>query len=299
MKLNEKTVIYGTRVILVPYEKEHVEKYHAWMQSKEILDTTASEPLTLENEFKMQESWREDEDKLTFIILSAAQIEDGHTELESMIGDVNLFLNDPEDDCCGEVEVMIAEERARLKGAATESLKLLMGYCYDQMHVSKFVAKIGKHNLKSYSLFKNKLKFKYESESEIFEEFTMQLIIDDKGRKVINVPFLALERNPNWLGDKEMPYLKPAEDLVLPKDVKETETEESKPEPIENLFLCTEADEKWSTGQPRDKAEETPEAKRAKIHFGGLNLKKKVVEEDKGESEKLKFAPDTFDEWWF
>ena len=73
------------------------------------------------------------------------------------LGDCNLFLNDPEDDCCGEIEVMIAEPRARLKGCATEALKLLMGYCYDTIRISKFVAKIGKHNLKSYSLFKNKV----------------------------------------------------------------------------------------------------------------------------------------------
>ena len=66
-------------------------------------------------------------------------------------------MNDPEDDCCGEIEVMIAEPRARLKGCATEALKLLMGYCYDTIRISKFVAKIGKHNLKSYSLFKNKV----------------------------------------------------------------------------------------------------------------------------------------------
>ena len=42
MKLNESTVIYGTRVILVPYSKEHVEKYHTWMQDKEIQEATAS-----------------------------------------------------------------------------------------------------------------------------------------------------------------------------------------------------------------------------------------------------------------
>ena len=86
MKLNEKTVIYGTRVILVPYDKEHVEKYHGWMQSKEILEATASEPLSIEQEYKMQESWREDDDKLTFIVLSAQDIEDGHGEIDSMIG---------------------------------------------------------------------------------------------------------------------------------------------------------------------------------------------------------------------
>jgi len=73
------------------------------------------------------------------------------------LGDVNLYLNDPEDDQVGEIEVMIAEESARQKGCATEALKLLMGYCYDTIHISRFVAKIGKHNLKSYSLFKNKV----------------------------------------------------------------------------------------------------------------------------------------------
>ena len=56
------------------------------MESKEILEATASEPLTLENERKMQQSWREDEDKLTFIILLASDIEDGHSEIDSMIG---------------------------------------------------------------------------------------------------------------------------------------------------------------------------------------------------------------------
>lgn len=79
--------------------------------------------------------------------------------IRKSLGDCNLFLNDPEDDCCGEIEVMIAEPRARLKGCATEALKLLMGYCYDTIRISKFVAKIGKHNLKSYSLFKNKVGF--------------------------------------------------------------------------------------------------------------------------------------------
>ena len=53
---------------------------------------------------------------------------------------------------------MIAESRARQKGCATEALKLMMGYCYDKIRISKFVAKIGKHNLKSYSLFKNKVR---------------------------------------------------------------------------------------------------------------------------------------------
>ena len=41
----------------------------------------------------MQESWQNDEDKLTFIILSAQDIEDGHNELDAMIGNFALDLD--------------------------------------------------------------------------------------------------------------------------------------------------------------------------------------------------------------
>lgn len=56
MKLNEKVVIYGTRVILVPYERDHVQKYHDWMKDQEILEATASEPLTIDKGKPISES---------------------------------------------------------------------------------------------------------------------------------------------------------------------------------------------------------------------------------------------------
>ena len=70
MKTNWCTRLVGNKVILVPYTASHVEKYHQWMKSKELQELTGSEPLSLQEEFEMQKSWREDEDKCTFIILN-------------------------------------------------------------------------------------------------------------------------------------------------------------------------------------------------------------------------------------
>lgn len=62
MRLNQNTVLLGKKVVLVPYTSKHVPRYHKWMESEELRHLTASEPLTLEQEYAMQRSWREDED---------------------------------------------------------------------------------------------------------------------------------------------------------------------------------------------------------------------------------------------
>ncbi|KAH9638969.1 hypothetical protein HF086_005050 [Spodoptera exigua] len=75
MKLNSNTKIMGRNVVLVPYREYHVPRYHKWMKSEELQKLTASEPLTLEQEYEMQKSWREDDDKCTFIILDKVLFE--------------------------------------------------------------------------------------------------------------------------------------------------------------------------------------------------------------------------------
>lgn len=52
--------LVGEKVILVPYMKEHVPVYHVWMQDPAILQATASEPLTIDQEYQMQLSWLQD-----------------------------------------------------------------------------------------------------------------------------------------------------------------------------------------------------------------------------------------------
>ena len=89
-------------------------------------------------------------------------------------------------------------------------------------------------------------------------------------------------------------------------------------EGVDKMFLCTESaseDEKdedpenpdqppvagsnaaaW--GSVESTTELDPAPKKQKLHFGGLNLKKKKPE-NKPPVEDFSSAPDTFDEWWF
>ncbi|KAF8154896.1 GNAT domain-containing protein [Crassisporium funariophilum] len=172
MKTNSDTVLVGSRVVLVPYRSEHVSKYHEWMLDEDLRTLTASEPLSLEEEYEMQKKWQEDEDKLTFIILARGLGGDNIQELVSnltptdvriadlpMVGDVNLFLSGTlphrrlaseaqtsgtqnlvemeeqdtdQDEFHAEVEIMIAEPSFRRKGFALEALQLMLGYATGQ-----------------------------------------------------------------------------------------------------------------------------------------------------------------------
>ncbi len=116
------------------------------MCSPELQKLTASEPLTLEQEYDMQRCWREDDDseftrtcvlltvkhivndipdlflyysscdfspsECTFIILDKQKWADPSIpEQECMVGDVNIFLTDPSDPSLAELEIMIAGYR--------------------------------------------------------------------------------------------------------------------------------------------------------------------------------------------
>ncbi|KAI9432558.1 acyl-CoA N-acyltransferase [Lactarius psammicola] len=193
MRVNAHTAIIGETVVLVPYRAEHVETYHTWMQSTELRDLTASEELTLEEEYAMQRSWQEDEDKLTFIVL-ARPLERGIPDVDDdpelqltnddiralpMIGDVNLFFKHQRDDPEFEVEceVMIAEPAYRGQRRAHAALALLLSYARDLLGIrtESFVARIGANNARSIALFAA-LGFDVVRTVAVFDDVEMRVV---------------------------------------------------------------------------------------------------------------------------
>ncbi|KAJ5731235.1 uncharacterized protein N7483_005743 [Penicillium malachiteum] len=149
MLLNAETALSTSKVLLVPYSSWHVPRYHEWMQDEEIQEATASEPLTLEEEYSMQRSWRQDADKLTFIACrpisqdqtkeSGFQVTPEDEAAERMVGDINLFLRVDDGDegdeipqLVGELELMIAEKINQRKGFGKASLLAFMRYVVER-----------------------------------------------------------------------------------------------------------------------------------------------------------------------
>ncbi|VFQ93756.1 unnamed protein product [Cuscuta campestris] len=174
--------VEGEKVMLVPYMRDHVLKYHLWMQNYSLLQATGSEPLTLDEEYHMQLSWTQDPLKHTFIVLDKDLIVGdflhGDPHVEAMVGDVNIYMNDLDDSRIAEIEIMIAEQNSRRKGLAKETVLLMMAFAVKNFGIYKFRAKIKESNEASRSLFQ-KLGFAQTSYSEIFNEVTLELPITD------------------------------------------------------------------------------------------------------------------------
>ncbi|XVF31869.1 hypothetical protein REPUB_Repub17cG0031500 [Reevesia pubescens] len=206
----------GQKVIMVPYMEAHVPKYHIWMKDPSLLQTTGSEPLSLQQEYDMQLSWNQDPLKTTFIVLDKEMVEGkfvhGDPHVEAMVGDVNIYMNDLDDPQLAEIEIMIAEPKRgkckfkcgnackdnlkffliqrlpyfnRGKGLGKESVLMMMAYAVQNFGIRVFRAKIGESNGSSLSLFR-KLGFEEASHSKIFKEVTLELPVTDQKQEELS-----------------------------------------------------------------------------------------------------------------
>lgn len=196
---------------------EHVERYHSWMQDPDLLEATGSEPMTLEEELENQKSWRDDNAKCTFLVLARDRCLDingrcgcnalqvGSDEMpivdsgfvarniNAMVGDVNLFLSEEDDDeeidpfappstissaakqQQAEVDIMIADAAYRGKGLGREATILMMLYGAKNLGLRRFFCKINQDNHASRSLFENKLGFVEKEYVAVFKQYELEL----------------------------------------------------------------------------------------------------------------------------
>uniref|UniRef100_A0A8C4WVQ9 N-acetyltransferase domain-containing protein n=1 Tax=Eptatretus burgeri TaxID=7764 RepID=A0A8C4WVQ9_EPTBU len=117
-------------------------RYHGWMQDLDLLRLTASEPLSLTEEYKLQQAWCDDEDKL-------------------------------DDPSLAEIEVMIAEAGNRGRGFGKEATAIMMHFGMRTLGIKTFQAKIGVGNHPSLYMFRN-FAFEEVARSEVFQEVILQ-----------------------------------------------------------------------------------------------------------------------------
>ncbi|ORX41305.1 GNAT domain-domain-containing protein [Kockovaella imperatae] len=214
MRVNENTVICGDKVVLVPYRREHVETYHEWMKSPELLELTASEPLSLEEEYEMQRKWHMDEDSTPSVIQQGSSspkiiLEPSELRQCSMVGDVNLFLPDG---LGGDVEceIMIATKEDRRKGYAREALTLFLSYAISTLKIQphQLIARIGMDNEPSIRLFES-MGFGIEKRVEVFREVGLRW-----GHK----PSQEGEETQSEVSDEKADWLADLEGMIGPYD---------------------------------------------------------------------------------
>jgi len=162
----------------------------------------------------MQKSWRNDSDKLTFIVCvplrklgnfdqleecfdDGFEADQGKCDIpESMLGDVNLFLTPADEDeeaCIGEIELMIASTAQRRQGYGRATVLAFMHYI--QVHLQEILREYansggengvaGKMNLLQLRV---KIGGKNESSIKLFE----------------SVGFIKVGEGENYFGEVEL-----------------------------------------------------------------------------------------------
>ncbi|KFQ77873.1 N-acetyltransferase 9, partial [Phoenicopterus ruber ruber] len=177
MKINQNTVLQGKRVTLVPYTSAHVPRYHEWMQSEELQRLTASEPLSLEQEYEMQRSWRDDadsEDLKHFLRVGGSAAD--RCYVQQLLHCFTMAVQS------GSASVAGPEPSYRGRGFGKEATLMMMSYGVRNLGITKFEAKIGQENEASICMFK-KLHFKEVAVNGVFQEVTLRLDVSDQERR--------------------------------------------------------------------------------------------------------------------
>lgn len=197
MRENQDIELLTPRLRLTPYRPHHVPRYHEWMADEWLQEMTASERLSLEDEYKAQEEWITDPQKLTFIVHDRAESEARPEDPTSgMCGDINLFLmnDDASEDYspppaageaaapsaprkAAEVMVMIADPAYRRRGYAAEAVRAILAFASGpSLGLTRFVAKITESNAASLALFQGpRLGFRVARRMPHFEEIHLAL----------------------------------------------------------------------------------------------------------------------------
>jgi RimJ/RimL family protein N-acetyltransferase len=168
--------------------------------NQEIQTATASEPLSLDQEYAMQSSWRADHDKLTFIAClpikeSIREAKAGTVDAPArMIGDVNLFLSEADEDpegCIGELELMIAPTTMRRQGYGRATILAFLHYI--QTHIQEILTEYKKsRSREKMSLLQLKVKIgsKNDKSIQLFE----------------SIGFVKVDEGPNYFGEIELVF---------------------------------------------------------------------------------------------
>ncbi|SCB64836.1 hypothetical protein QX201_009122 [Fusarium graminearum] len=217
MKINQNTAISTSKALLVPYEAHHVRQYHAWMQDPDIQEATASEPMTLEEEYENQQSWRTSSDKLTFIVCApvtqdTSLVKSGTADADALMrGDINFFLypfeSDDEDDTTdtqgwvtGEVDVMIASPSHRGQGLGQAAVCALLAYI--RKHIDGILAEYGAKELKGLMV---KIKEGNKGSRALFEKlgFVQKGEVNYFGEVLMTIEWDEVSKRDWWTGAEE------------------------------------------------------------------------------------------------
>mmetsp|Transcript_14038 Transcript_14038/g.14134 ORF Transcript_14038/g.14134 Transcript_14038/m.14134 type:complete len:192 (-) Transcript_14038:90-665(-) len=189
---------------------------------------TASEPLSIEEEYKMQEEWKNDPKKCTFIIAKKSDLNSSQ-----LIGDINLFMNDFDDPSRAELSVMIANQRDRHQGHAYEAIELIINYAVVELNIGSFYCKIQKENIACISLFQ-RLGFYYVSDNEVFREVEYGYMIDAEREREIREREKYIERG-RYDDERERENQEAERERNVENERKETEKSDNKERETEKV----------------------------------------------------------------